>query len=126
METLTSIRLNCQQLLDKPRIYADLNGGWRSGDQYVVLLNSHATESDLRQPGYTLKPGLVLDFWTDDSDEDGNLDPLLFQGEVGFDEETQNWYVATSWGGFTHASELNQPQAEPARSAERELAAHAG
>lgn len=106
METLTSSETDFYPLLDKPRVYADLNGGWRDGDNYVLWLNSSATERDLRYFGHALTPGLVLDFWTDDGDDEGNLDPLLFQGKVGFDEEKQNWYAVASWNDFHNASEL--------------------
>jgi len=110
MENLTSIETDFYPLLDKPRVYADLNGGWRDGDNYVLWLNSSATERDLRHFGRALTPGLVLDFWTDDGDDEGNLDPLLFQGEVGFDEEKQNWYAVAPWNDFHNASELKEAE----------------
>ena len=105
METLTSIRLNYQHLLDKPRVYADLNVGWRVGDNYIISLSSHATESDLRQLGHPLTPGLVVNFWTDDGDDAGNPDPLLFQGTIQFDEDTQNWVARVVWNDFHNASD---------------------
>ena len=108
METLTSDQLNWQKLLDKPRVYADLNGGWRVGDEYIVPLNSRATEKDLQSLGHVLTPGLSVDFWTDDGDDEGNLDPLLFQGKVQFDEDTQKWVAVADWDGFHNASELNK------------------
>ena len=108
MGTLTSIETGFYPLLNKPRVYADLNGGWRDGDNYILWLNSSATESDLQYLGYTLTPGLVLDFWTDDGDDEGNLDPLLFQGKTGFDEEKQTWYAIASWNDFHNASELKE------------------
>ncbi|MDQ2798731.1 MAG: hypothetical protein M3Y13_03700, partial [Armatimonadota bacterium] len=75
MEVLTSVRLNCQHLLDKPRVYADLNGGGKIGDNYIVPLNSRATEADLRLLGHALSPGQMVNFWTDDGDDEGNPDP---------------------------------------------------
>ena len=114
MEVLTSIQMDCQQLLDKPRIYADLNGGWRKENNYVVPLNSLATENDLHLLGYTLNPGLTLDFWTDDGDNDGNLDPLLFQGVIQFDNDTQHWVAVAQWTEFHHASEIDKPDVQVA------------
>ena len=125
MEALTSIATGFYPLLDKPRVYADLNGGWKDGDKYNLWLNSTATESDLRCLGYSLVPGLVVDFWTDDTDDEGNLDPLLFQGEVEFDEDKRKWYAVTSWNGFYAASEIKQTQAGSIHSPER-LVTHAG
>lgn len=112
MEILMSVRMKCQQLLDKPRVYADLNGGWRVEDEYVVPLNSSATENDLHTLGYRLMPGLVVDFWTDDGDDAGDLDPLLFQGVIQFDKETQHWVAVADWNGFQNASELGQTHAD--------------
>ena len=106
METLTSVQLNCQHLLDKPRVYADLSAGWTEGDNYIVPLNSRATESDLNLLGNALTPGLVVDFWTDDGDAAGNPDPLLFQGVIQFEESLQKWIAVTAWKEFQHASEL--------------------
>ena len=107
METLTSVQLNCHRFLDKPRVYADLNGGWRKEDKYIVPLNSRATDTDIHLLGYTLTPGLKVDFWTDDGDDEGNLDPLLFEGVVQFDEHEQKWVAVADWNGFRNASELN-------------------
>ena len=112
METLTSVRMNCHTLLDKPRIYADLNGGWRVGDEYIVPLNSSATTGDLRLLDYTLSPGLTVDFWTDDGDDEGNLDPLLFQGVIQFDDDAQHWVAVADWNEFHHASETNKPDVQ--------------
>ena len=112
METLTSVRMNCHALLDKPRIYADLNGGWRVDDKYIVPLNSSATTGDLRSLGYTLTPGLTADFWTDDGDYEGNPYPLLFQGVVQFYEETQLWVAVADWNRFHHASETGKPDVQ--------------
>lgn len=116
METLTSIQMSCQHLLDKPRVYADLNAGWKKGAEYIVPLNSRATESDLRQLGYfPLSPDLALDFWADDGDDEGRPDPLLFRGVTRFDEDTQGWVAVTGWNDFRHASEMKAAQAqEPA------------
>lgn len=109
METLTSVRLNYQHLLDKPRVYADLNAGWKTGGSYFVPLNSRATQDDLRQLGRSLTPGVAVDFWTDDGDDAGNPDPLLFQGVIHFDENTQSLVAVTAWSDFRNASELDHP-----------------
>lgn len=116
MESLTSVQLNCQHLMDKPRVYVDLNAGWPSGESYVVPIKSRATEDDLRQLGHSLTSGLVVDFWTDDGDGAGNPDPLLFQGRLEFDEDVQKWVAVADLDGFHHASEQRavKQKAEPA------------
>jgi len=108
MDNLTTIN-GVLIILDKPRIYADLNGGWRVGDNYVVPLNSIGTQTDLRVLGHVLTPGLALDFWTDDGDDENALDPLLFEGVVQFDEDEQKWVAIADWNGFRNASEISKP-----------------
>ncbi len=115
MEYWTATQTEFYRLLDKPRVYADLNGGWREGGNYILWLNSIATESDLLYLGYSLASGLVVDFWTDDGDDEGNLDPLLFQGKVEYDQEKQKWFAVAPWNDFYHASELNNMDAGNAR-----------
>ena len=97
--------------LDKPRVYADLNGGWKKEDKFIVPLNSRATDTDLHLLGHTLTPGLEVDFWTDDADDEDNLDPLLFEGVIQFDEDTQKWVAVADWNGFRNASEVNKRSA---------------
>jgi hypothetical protein len=114
MKTATSSTAepDWQKLLDKPRVYADLNGGWRHGNDYTFFLNSRATETDLRQSGLSLRLGLAVDFWTDDGDEDGSPDPLLFQGVIQYHEDTQQWVAVTGWNDFRHASEVKAALAQ--------------
>ena len=95
-----------QLLLDKPRIYADLNGGYRDGELYIVRLDSHATQSDLQKRGVPVREGAEIEFWTDDGDSDGNPDPLLFTGTLHLDENIRQWVAVTKWAGFRSASEL--------------------
>ena len=102
---MLSVQTNCHALLDKPRIYADLNGGGRIGDKHIIPLNSSAT----------------MDFWTDDGDDDGNLDPLLFQGVIQFEEDTQRWVAVAQWNEFHHAFEIDKPDVQEAVTANTDL-----
>ncbi len=95
-----------QRLLDKPRIYADLNGGYREGEFYIVRLNSSATQDDLQKQGVLIREGSEIAFWTDDGDDKGNPDPLLFTGKLHRDEDSHQWVAVTEWAGFRSASEL--------------------
>jgi hypothetical protein len=106
----TAAEWGLEQILDKPRVYTDLNAGWRMDENYVVPLDSPATDRDLKTLGLTFTPGLVVDFWTDDGDDAGNPDPLLFQGVIQFDESLQKWIAVTKWEDFLHASELKNAQ----------------
>lgn len=106
-----------ERLLDRPRVYVDLNGGGRVGDTYIAPLDSRATAADLRQYGVTPQEGLRLHFWTDDGDEEGNPDPLLFTGSLHFSEEEGVWLAHMDWADFQHASEVREAdrrQKEPA------------
>ena len=108
MGTLTSLVSSpgCEQLLDKPRIYQDLNSGGKVDDSYIVTLNNRDIVTDLKKSGTALREGMILDFWSDDGDENGNPDPLLFQGIVQFDTVVNQWVAIVDWNKFIHASDL--------------------
>ncbi len=94
-----------EHLLDKPRVYADLNGSHRDADSYVLFLNSVKTEVDFRKFAIQPREGLVVDFWTEDGDDEGRPDPLLFTAMLHHDLKTERWYAVAEWDGFRHASE---------------------
>ena len=108
MDKTDRVTVDRQRLLDKPRIYADLNGGHRDGGVYVVRLDSRATEGDLQKQGVHVREGLRLDFWADDGDEDGNPDPLLFKETLRLDSDLHQWVAVAAWDGFQPASEVRQ------------------
>lgn len=97
-----------ERLLDRPRVYVDLNGGGRVGDTYIASLDSRATAADLLKFGITPQEGMRLHFWTDDGDAEGNPDPLLFMGSLHFSEEEGVWMAHIDWNGFRNASEVRK------------------
>lgn len=97
--------VNWKKLLDKPRVYLDLNSGSRVGDSYIALLDSRATSADIRENGLILEEGLAVDFWSDDGDDNGRPNPLIFRGIVHFDESLAQWTAVMDWNSFTHVSE---------------------
>lgn len=97
-----------EQLLDRPRVYVDLNGGGRVGDTFIVPLNCRGTANDLQKRHLMLHEGLWLDFWMDDGDEEGNPDPLLFAGSVHWLEDEGQWVARIDWNGFQNASEVRK------------------
>ena len=90
------------------RVYADLNKWEEVNGQFRVILTTLGTYNDLQRFNITLKEGLVLDFWMDDEDADGNPDPLYFQGTAHYDEDAQHWVAAVLRDEVRPASELNQ------------------
>ena len=68
-------------------IYADLN----KFDSGAVLLTTIGTRRDLEKYRITLEENLVLTFYMDDVDAQGNPDNLIFSGTVHFDNVNQRW-----------------------------------
>lgn len=103
-----SASVDWEHLLDRPRVYVDLNGGGHVGNTYITSLDSRATTTDLQKHHITLEEGKSLDFWTDDGDDEGNPDPLLFAGSVHWLEDESQWVAHIGGNGFKHASEVNK------------------
>jgi len=92
------------------RVYADLNKWEEVNGQFRVILTTWGTHKDLQHYGITPEEGLVLDFWMDDEDADGNPDPLYFQGILHYDEDSQHWVALVIREEIRNASvsKLNQ------------------
>ncbi len=96
------------------RVYADLNKWEEVEGQFRVILTTRGTFQDLQKYGITLAEGLVLDFWMDDGDADGNPDALYFRGAVHYDEREIRWVAAVNPDEVSHASEQKSTRQEPA------------
>jgi len=48
---------------------------------------------------------MVLAFYSDDADDEGEPDELLAQGVVHYDATQQCWVAAIDWNALYHASE---------------------
>ncbi len=57
---------------------------------------------DLARSGMTLSEGMNVGFWTDDANDQGEDDNLLFEGTVHFDAQRQQWYALIDWTSFRH------------------------
>jgi hypothetical protein len=95
-------RKSLEQLMGKPRVYADMHK--TDGSRRLVLV-CRGTHEDLQHYKITLQEGLALDFWTDDADDAGNADPLLFEGVVHYDHAKEHWVAAIDWNNIRNASE---------------------
>ncbi len=87
-------------------IYADLNK-FGSG---VVPLTTIGTRRDLEEHGIALKENLVLTFYMDDVDENGNPDKLIFSGIVQFDTVNQRWVAEIDWNQIKNESKLTRQE----------------
>ena len=101
------------------RIYADLNKWAEVDGQFRAILTTRGTHQDLQKYGLTLEEGLLLDFWMDDGDTEGNPDPLHFQGIVHYDETRSCWVANVNPDAIHHASDQKsiKQEAEPALAA---------
>ena len=91
-------------------IYADTN---KYDEKYRLILTTLGTKRDLEKHGIALKSGLKLTFYMDDADTGGNLDNLILDGIVEFDDVNQRWVAAIDWDeGFKHVSDFSAAELE--------------
>jgi hypothetical protein len=85
-----------------PRVYADFQNADAKGR---LRLNAAGTLDDLARQKVQLRDGLVLDFYSDDTDDDGAADELRVAGRVEFSRDEQVWVAAIDWAAVRHASD---------------------
>lgn len=88
--------------MNKPRIYADFHN---ADPQGRLRLNCVGTIEDLARQNVELQVGIILTLYSDDVDDEGQLDELHVEGVVSFSEEEQCWVAAIDWSAIRHASE---------------------
>lgn len=93
-----------------PRVYADFQN---IDEANRLRLTCAGTWQDLTQHGITLHDGLVLTFYSDDSDEHGQPDELRVEGAVHYDPEGACWVATIDWDAIRHASEAGDPSGSP-------------
>jgi len=76
--------------------------GGRAGDGAPF---TQGTFWDLDAEGITPKDGMRLEFYTDDGNEKGELDCLLFTGIIHCDPKTGEWYALIDNDSFCHQSD---------------------
>src|SRR5437764_5548182 len=84
----------------KPRVYADFHN---ADSQSRLRLNCIGTMEDLAQQHIELREGLLLTLYSDDLDDEGQLDELMVDGVVSFSEEESCWVAAIDWAKIHHA-----------------------
>ena len=89
-----------------PRIYADFQN---LDDLNRLRLVCAGTLQDLEREGIQLREGLVLDFYTDDADDQGQPDELRLEGVVHYHDDAKCWVAAVDWSALHHASDEGFP-----------------
>jgi|SRR5215213_10683380 hypothetical protein len=84
------------------KVYADFQN---LDDANRLRLTSAGTSWDLTRYGIQLCEGMMLTFYTDDADEDGQTDELLAEGVVHYDPAGHCWVAAIDWSALRHASD---------------------
>ncbi len=102
--------------METREIYADFQN---LDDANRLILDCAGTLEDLKRHGIQLKDNLVLTFYTDDEDDQGQADELRTEGVVHFDNQQQCWVAEINWAALRHASEEPSPNGEPPKVAGR-------
>jgi hypothetical protein len=89
------------------RIYTDL---LKTDDEGHLLLTAQGTVRDLKSQGIELSEGLRLLLYTDDADDQGNRDDLVFAGITMWSDDLAQWVVEINRDNIRHISELNTGQ----------------
>jgi hypothetical protein len=93
----------------RPKIYADFHNADANGR---LRLDCVGTIEDLARQGITLHEGMLLTLYSDDLDDNGQLDELLVNGVVSFSEEEHCWVAAIDWSAIRHGSEEQMTPAD--------------
>jgi len=88
--------------MTEPRIYADFHN---LDDLNRLRLNCQGTKDDLARQQVELREGLLLTFYMDDADGNGQPDPILVRGTVSFSPQDHCWVATVDWGTVWHQSE---------------------
>jgi hypothetical protein len=97
-----------------PKVYADFQN---LDDANRLRLTCAGTLHDLARQGIQLQEGLVLTFYSDDADDQGQPDELRAEGVVHYDTDGQCWVATIDWAAIRHASEEEVARAKPLASA---------
>ena len=93
-----------------PRVYADFQNIDAANQ---LRLTCAGTLQDLAQHGLQLHDGLVLTFYSDDADDQGQPDELRVAGVVHYDPAGQCWVATIDWAAIRHASEEGTTGVKP-------------
>jgi hypothetical protein len=88
--------------MSHPKVYADFQN---LDDTNRLRLNCAGTIDDLARQCIELKEGMVLTFYMDDANEQGEDDELQAEGIVHHDERERTWVASIDWSAIRHASD---------------------
>src|SRR5215813_4658459 len=97
-----------------PKVEADFQN---LDDANRLRLTCAGTLHDLARQGIQLQEGLVLTFYSDDADDQGQPDELRAEGVVHYDTDEQCWVATIDWAAIRHASEEGVTRTKPLVSA---------
>lgn len=97
-----------------PKVYADFQN---LDDANRLRLTCAGTLQALARQGIQLQEGLILTFYSDDADDQGQPDELRVEGVVYYDADGQCWVATIDWTAIRHASEEGVGGAKPLASA---------
>lgn len=86
----------------KPRIYADFHNADVHGR---LRLNCAGTTEDLARLAITLREGMRLVLYSDDLDDNGQLDELVVDGVASYSDEENCWVATIDWSAIHHTSD---------------------
>ena len=72
-------------------------------------LKQIGTLRDIAKTGLQLREGMVVDFYDQDGDGEGNRGDLLFEGTVHYDSEEKRWYAIIDPRSWRHQSDERAP-----------------
>jgi hypothetical protein len=88
-----------------PRIYADFHDADAQGR---LRLNSVGSLKDIASQEVPLKEGMRLTLYSDDLDDNGELDELLADGIAAYSTEDDCWVAVIDWDAIYHASDRDK------------------
>jgi hypothetical protein len=89
-----------------PKIYADFHN---LDDSNGLRLTCAGTQEDLARQCIELYEGMVLTFYMDDADDQGEPDELRAEGVDHYDESESTWIASVDWSAILHASDEVKP-----------------
>ncbi len=116
--------------MSEPKIYADFQN---LDDFNRLRLTCAGTWQDLERQAVELHEGLVLTFYMDDADDQGEPDELRTEGVVHYDERESIWVASVDWSSVRLASDGEKPMhsgepgaTDPVPMSQNGLASHPG
>jgi hypothetical protein len=88
--------------MDESKIYADFHN---LDDFNRLRLTCAGTRQDLERQSIELHEGLILAFYMDDADDQGEPDELRTEGVVHYDERESIRVASVDWSSVRHASD---------------------